>query len=175
MRLPARSSLSGDRPWRDEAPEKPILCPSAQPDVSDAKVFGVMTGTQETGLRVGYLNEAQPVTPDVLAASGPAAPTEVMRIAAPCMGHGCGHFDGTNCKLATRIATMLDPVVRALPRCAIRPTCRWFRQEGPAACFRCPQVVTDSAQRATSSARLPATVRSCPRTRSYKPAGEAPS
>jgi len=126
-----------------EGPEKPILCPSAQPDMADAKVFGVMTGKQEAGLRVGYLTEAQPVTPDVIAASAPAAPTEVMRIAAPCMGHGCGHFDGTNCKLATRIATMFDPVVRTLPRCAIRPTCRWFKQEGPAACFRCPQVVTD--------------------------------
>lgn len=127
----------------NEAPEKPILCPSAQPDVPDARVFGVMTGTQEAGLRVGYLNEPQPVTPEILAASAPAAPTEVMRIAAPCMGHDCGHFDGANCRLATRIATMLDPVVRSLPRCAIRPTCRWFRQEGPDACFRCPQVVTD--------------------------------
>ena len=127
----------------DDAHDKQILCPSAQPDVSDARVFGVMTGTQDTGLRVGYLNEAQPISPEILAASAPAAPTEVMRIAAPCMGHGCGHFDGTNCRLATRIATMLDPVVRSLPRCAIRPTCRWVSQEGPAACFRCPQVVTD--------------------------------
>jgi hypothetical protein len=127
----------------DESRDKPILCPSAQPDVTGAKVFGVMTGTGQDGLRVGYLGEAQAVSPDVLAAAAPAAPTEVMRIAARCMGHGCGHFDGANCRLATRIATMLDPVVRTLPRCAIRPTCRWFRQEGPAACFRCPQVVTD--------------------------------
>ena len=69
----------------DEAHDKQILCPSAQPDVSDARVFGVMTGTQDTGLRVGYLNEAQPISPEILAASAPAAPTEVMRIAAPCM------------------------------------------------------------------------------------------
>ena len=127
----------------DESHDKPILCPSAQPDAADAKVFGVMTDAGQDGLRVGYLSEAQPISPDVLAAATPAAPTEVMRIAAPCLGHGCGHFDGANCRLATRIATMLDPVVRALPRCAIRPTCRWFRQEGPAACTRCPQVITD--------------------------------
>ena len=132
----------------ESSSEKPPLCPSAQPDVPGAQVFGVMTGTEQSGLRVGYLSEAQPVTPDVLAAAAPAAPTEVMRIAAPCMGHGCGHFDGANCRLATRIATMLDPAVRTLPRCAIRSSCRWFRQEGPAACFRCPQVVTD--MRATS-------------------------
>ncbi len=39
---------------------------------------------------------------------------------------------------------MLDPVVSGLPRCAIRPTCRWFREQGRAACIRCPQVVTDA-------------------------------
>ena len=126
-----------------DASEKPIVCPSAQPDMADAKVFGVMTGTQQDGLRVAYLNEVQPVAPDILAASGPLEPPDVMRIAAPCMGDGCTHFDGTNCMLATRIATMLDPVVRSLPRCAIRPTCRWFKQEGAEACVRCPQVVTN--------------------------------
>ena len=66
----------------DEAHDKQILCPSAQPDVSDARVFGVMTGTQDTGLRVGYLNESQPVSPEILAASAPTAMTEVMHIAA---------------------------------------------------------------------------------------------
>jgi hypothetical protein len=123
--------------------ERPILCPSAQPEMPGAEVFGVLTGSEESGRRVGYLSEAQPLTPDLVAAAAPAAPTEVMRIAAPCMGGACAHFDGANCTLATRVAQMLGPVVRALPRCAIRPTCRWFRQEGPDACFRCPQVVTD--------------------------------
>ncbi len=28
--------------------------------------------------------------------------------------------------------------------CRIRPTCRWFTQEGKAACMRCPQIVTFS-------------------------------
>ena len=126
-----------------DASDKPTVCPSAQPDMADAKVFGVMTGTEQDGLRLAYLDEAVPATPDILQASGSVAPPEVMRIAAPCMGNGCMHFDGTNCMLATRIATMLDPVVRTLPRCAIRSTCRWFRQEGPEACFRCPQVVTN--------------------------------
>ena len=125
------------------APEKPILCPSAQPDEPDAQVFGVFVNTPEAGLRVGYLTDARPVTPDVLAATGAVKPTEVMRIAAPCMGGGCVHFDGSNCQLAVRVAAMLDPVVGALPRCAIRPTCRWFLQEGRAACMRCPQIATE--------------------------------
>jgi hypothetical protein len=109
----------------------------------DAKIFGVQTGKQQEGLRVGYLNEPIPATKELLDAASPAEPTEVFRIAAPCMGSGCRHFDGANCRLATRVATLLDPVVSGLPPCAIRPTCRWFRQEGKAACLRCPQIVTD--------------------------------
>lgn len=127
------------------APEKPLLCPSAEPDMTDATVFGVQTGSQDDGYRVGYLPDAQPVTPDILAATGEALPTQVLRVASPCMGNGCKHFDGSGCQLAARVASMLDPVVSKLPRCAIRPTCRWFHQEGPAACLRCPQVVTDLA------------------------------
>jgi hypothetical protein len=125
------------------AAEKPLLCPSAQPDMTGATVFGVQTGNPEDGLRVGYLTDAQPVSPDILAASGDVLPTQVLRVAAPCMGSGCKHFDGTGCQLAARVASMLEPVVNRLPPCAIRPTCRWFRQEGRAACLRCPQVVTD--------------------------------
>ncbi len=121
---------------------KPILCPSSHPENDGAQIFGAMTEVPGHGLRLGYLTEAVPVTPDILAASGKARPTEVLRVAAPCAAHACTHFDGSACRLATRVATMLDPVVRALPRCAIRPTCRWFRQEGAAACVRCPQVVT---------------------------------
>ena len=43
----------------------------------------------------------------------------------------------------TRRRSVGAPVVGALPRCAIRPTCRWFRQEGREACLRCPQVATE--------------------------------
>jgi hypothetical protein len=128
--------------------EASILCPSAQPDHADAVVFGVQTvrndsQTADPEWRVGYLTELQPPTPAILALSAGAKPTEVLRVAAPCVGKGCRHFDGTACALAGRVVQMLDPVVSGLPRCLIRPTCRWFRQEGKAACLRCPQIVTD--------------------------------
>ena len=60
------------------------------------------------------------------------------------MGNGCKHFDGSDCRLVQEITAFLDPVVSSLPACDIRPTCRWFRQEGKAACLRCPQVVTET-------------------------------
>jgi len=121
----------------------PILCPSAVSIGPDAQVFGVLTGSTKQGFQVAYLTEAVPATDTLLTAVAPAKPSEVFRAASPCMEHGCKHFDGTDCQLARRIVAMLDPVVGALPRCAIRPRCRWFRQEGRDACLRCPQVATE--------------------------------
>jgi hypothetical protein len=37
-------------------------------------------------------------------------------------------------------------VVDGLPACTIRRECRWFRQEGRAACQRCPQIVTGNTE-----------------------------
>jgi hypothetical protein len=119
-----------------------ILCPSINPIGPDAMVFGALTGSTTEGFQVGYLTEALPATPELLAAAAPAKPTEVFRAAAPCAKRACKHYDGANCQLAARVAAMLDPVVGALPRCAIRLRCRWFRQEGREACLRCPQVAT---------------------------------
>jgi hypothetical protein len=123
--------------------EQPILCPSVTTIGPDAKVFGVQTGSTDSGLQVGYLTESVPATPELLAAAAPAKPTEVFRAASPCIERGCRHFDGADCQLAKRVATMFDPAVGSLPRCAIRPQCRWFRQEGKEACLRCPQVATE--------------------------------
>jgi hypothetical protein len=120
-----------------------LLCPSVTSIGPEAQVFGVMTRSATAELQVGYLTEVLPATPELLAAAAPAAPTEVFRAAAPCVQRSCQHFDGTRCGLAARITAMLNPVVSALPRCAIRPTCLWFRQEGREACLRCPQVATE--------------------------------
>ncbi|MBV9827219.1 MAG: nitrogen fixation protein [Alphaproteobacteria bacterium] len=120
-----------------------VLCPSATTIGPSSKVFGVLTGTPEAGFQVAYLTEAVPATPQLLEAIAPAKPTELLRVASPCVEHACQHFDGANCQLGKRIATMLDPAVATLPRCAIRPRCRWFSQEGPAACRRCPLVATE--------------------------------
>ena len=118
-----------------------LLCPSSQPQPG-ARIFGMKRATPG-GDRIGYFSEAIPATPDALALPAPALPTEVFRLAAPCAERRCSHFDGAQCQLGHRIAAMLGPVVRGLPACAIRPTCRWFREHGKAVCLRCPQVVTD--------------------------------
>ena len=127
------------------ATERPAHCPSARPESAEGVVFGVISGTG-TAPRVGYLSELLPVVPTVLALAGPAAPGEVFRIGAPCIASACQHFNGERCQLAARIVEGLQEVVSGLPPCHLRPTCLWWRQEGIAACRRCPQIVSQSVQ-----------------------------
>lgn len=124
---------------------EPAMCPSAQPEMEGSVVLGVVGGTVEEP-RVAYLVKPLPVNGSLLALSGSMKPTEVFRIAARCAGTACQHFDGTDCRLATRIVQMLPDVVDILPACQLRPHCRWWLQEGKAACVRCPQVVTERYQ-----------------------------
>ena len=120
-----------------------IQCPSSRPEMSGSAVFGVVLGSVEHP-RVAFLDQPQPVTEELLALAGPVAPTEVFRFAAPCAGGACQHFDGTDCRLASRIVEQLPSVVEDLPECAIRDACRWFLQEGEEACFRCPLIASES-------------------------------
>ena len=117
------------------------LCPSAQPGMDNCKVLGVV---QQDGPRplLLYLKEPLPASPDVLAMAAPLKPTEVFRLSATCAEHACPHFDGADCRLATRVARMLPPAVETLPPCIIRKGCRWYSQEGGAACMRCPEITT---------------------------------
>jgi hypothetical protein len=133
------------------------MCPSAQPDMADAVILGVRGGSVDTPF-VSYLERPEPVSAELLALSQPLLPTEVYRFAARCEEHACRHFDGSNCNLATRIVQILPAVAEALPPCKIRHECRWFQQEGRAACLRCPQVITQ-VENAGEQFRLVATPR----------------
>lgn len=117
------------------------LCPSAQPGMDQCKVLGVV---QLQGPRpmLEYLKEPLPATPEILAMAAPLKPTEVFRLSATCAEHKCPHFDGTDCRLATRVVRILPAVVDTLPPCNIRKECRWYFQEGSEACKRCPEVTT---------------------------------
>jgi hypothetical protein len=113
--------------------------------MAQLRLLGVVERTDE-GPRVAYLNEDVSVTDELLAQTMPVPPTEVFRFAAQCEERRCTHFDGARCQLATRIVHILPVVVETLPICLIRSTCRWFSQEGRAACVRCPQVVTETSE-----------------------------
>jgi hypothetical protein len=116
-------------------------CPSAQPDMAGARVFGVLSGTDEEP-RVAYLKPGVRVPQSILAKLGAVQPTQVFRFTAACEEHRCTHFDGSRCQLGARIARDLGTVVDALPACQIRVSCRWFAEQGGAVCLRCPQIIT---------------------------------
>ncbi|MCC7013346.1 MAG: hypothetical protein IT454_12350 [Planctomycetes bacterium] len=116
-------------------------CPSAQPDMDEARVFGVVTEERE-GQRIAYLAPETNVDPALLAGLDGVAPTEVFRFSAKCETSRCSHFDGARCTLAERIKRALAPVVDRLPACTVRATCRWYLEQGGEICLRCPQVVT---------------------------------
>lgn len=132
-------------PEGDARPDAgPLWCPSARPEQDGAVVFGVRTAA-DADVRIGYLSESVPATSDVLDLAEPASPLEVFRIAAPCAETGCAHFADHRCSLVTRIVEQVPVVVSIAPACAVRSKCRWWAQEGVAACRRCPQVVTSES------------------------------
>lgn len=123
------------------APDAKLSCPSAQPDMTEARVLGIVGGTVEQP-RVDYLKKEAEVSAADLQAIGGRDLTQVLRFSARCESHRCGQFKDGRCSLASRIVQGLAPVVDSLPPCQIRATCRWYAEEGREACLRCPQVVT---------------------------------
>lgn len=118
-----------------------MLCPSVQPRGKNSVIFGVVGGTDDAP-RVEYLKQLVCVSDDSPELRALVEPTEIFRFAATCSGNACQHFDGSKCRLVTKTVKFLAEVVQELPRCQIRSNCRWWQQEGKAACRRCPQVVT---------------------------------
>src|SRR5271165_1992665 len=119
-----------------------FTCPSAQPDQPEAAVIGVVA-SREGGPRVTLLPASAPLDAIVHLIPPDIPIPEVVRLAAPCAEQRCGHFHDQRCTLAARIVDRLPPVTVRLSPCAIRPSCRWWGEHGPAACHRCGQIVTE--------------------------------
>jgi hypothetical protein len=128
---------------RKDPDREALMCPSARPGMPGSQVFGLNTGTVPAP-HVDYLQRSLPANEKVMALCGFADPAKVFRFAALCERHECLQFDGAHCGVGRRLVTLLPAVVNSLPRCAIRPACRWFHQEGKAACMRCPQIMIDT-------------------------------
>jgi hypothetical protein len=123
---------------------RPLSCPSARPDSDGAVIFGVVGGTAEQP-RVGYLERQVRPSGDLLALAGAADPGTVFRFGGRCAEGACSHFADSRCSLGERLVQLLPPVADRLPPCTLRPTCRWFDEQGAAACRRCPQVISHNS------------------------------
>jgi hypothetical protein len=106
-----------------------------------AVAFGAVGGSA-TRPEVSYLDTPIQVSAELLSLARPVEPTEVFRFAAPCAEGACRHFDGASCRLARRVARDVPEATHVLRPCRLRPRCRWWNEQGAAACRRCPAIVT---------------------------------
>lgn len=120
-----------------------LSCPSAQPDMEDAVVLGIVETGEDGSRRVAYVEKPVPLTPELAAIAAPASAGRVLRLAATCAEGKCAHFDGHDCSLVKRVSAMLPEAGEKPPPCHLRRACRWFAQEGVAACRRCEAIVTE--------------------------------
>jgi hypothetical protein len=114
-------------------------CPSGDAHRPESVVLGVRSG--ENG-EVVYLADPVPAA-DVLGGIPEGiAPNRVLRFASHCVSD-CANRIGTSCGLIERIRTVpSEPTASAVPRCHLRPHCKWWNQVGVDACHRCPAVTT---------------------------------
>lgn len=121
--------------------DTPRTCPSAR-CAPGARLIGMV---QPDG-RVAMLRTPLAVDAGVAARLAGDRPEARMRFADTCQEGRCAQWTGRGCGVIARVLDALAPEPpAALPPCALRATCRWFGQEGGAACAACPEVVTDTA------------------------------
>jgi hypothetical protein len=72
-------------------------------------------------------------------------PRARFRFAESCTMGACAHWSGEGCGLVEGIVNSPTDCDRSdgLPRCGIRPRCRWHAEQGRDACFACRFVVTE--------------------------------
>ncbi len=128
---------------KEQRPQKAV-CPSARAEPG-ATLVGVVG---EDG-RVKYLKDRLEVDQHFIdLVSQRARPEQRFRFANTCVEGGCQQWDGSKCRIVDNVRAFLGPgeSTKRLAPCSIRPACRWFRQDGAAACRLCPLVITDTAE-----------------------------
>ena len=122
-----------------------ILCPSARCEPG-AILLGVVGGD---GL-VGFITPELVVDEDfVEEAHKGRVPEKRFRFSQPCATTACEHWTGSRCGVIDGVMEEVSerriplPAEGSLPKCSIRPRCRWFAQLGRDACTVCPLVITD--------------------------------
>jgi hypothetical protein len=123
------------------------MCPS-----TSAANATVVLGIVLPSGRVAYATPAVAASPALVEAlSDDPRPLESRyRFAGPCVESRCGFWTGAGCGLGAAMADSYADVAgeqasdAALPRCSIRPRCRWYAEQGARACAACPLIVTDT-------------------------------
>jgi len=124
----------------------PFLCPSTSAE-NATQVIGVVQRVNDPdSARVAYAGGPVAFTSELRALTEPVDAAEVLRLAGPCAEQRCAHHVNDRCSLGERAVSILPAVVPRAPRCSIRSRCRWYAEQGMAACLRCPGIVTSTRQ-----------------------------
>jgi len=122
-------------------PDPKATCPSARPQ-EGAVLLGIVGQDGEVAL----LDERITIDGSFLeTASQGRDLSHRFRFASPCATKGCANWSGHHCMVLdiARQLAHIEPLEQsALPACSIRPTCRWFMQEGDEACKICQKINT---------------------------------
>lgn len=130
---------------KNQGDSKKKLCPSYTPrGPGSGWVFGVVAGDSDRPEMIP-LESPEPVTEEIFEMVAPFHPSEVFRIAAPCVEGRCKNFGEGTCHLARHTAEAPQRAEKLKP-CPIRSRCLWWDQEGAEACRRCPGVVTGNSK-----------------------------
>lgn len=116
-------------------------CPSGDAHRPESVVLGVRSGE---GGEVVYLADPVPASEVLGSIPEGIAPNRVLRFASHCVSD-CANRVGEACGLIERIRTVpakAGTPTGAVPRCHLRPHCKWWNQVGVEGCNRCPAVVT---------------------------------
>jgi hypothetical protein len=118
-------------------------CPSSLGQVG-SNLLGVVnpSGT------VGFFEQPMEVTEEFLEAAGDFDSLERrFRFSNKCIQSGCKQWTGKECSVIKAIVALESiPANNDLPVCSVRSSCRWYYQEGPAACNGCRYVITNISE-----------------------------
>jgi hypothetical protein len=134
--------MSGRVSAEDAGDASALMCPSSRCEPGASLIAILDEG------RLAHITPALPVNEAFVASAREhGSPEARMRFASPCLKAGCAQWTGSSCGIIEQVvAAEIGPSGGRLPRCAIRPSCRWYAQEGAAACRACPLVVTDARE-----------------------------
>ena len=120
-----------------------LYCPSAC-----CEEGAILLGVVGAAGVIGYVTPQMTVDADFCRkARRGRMPETRFRFAQPCIKSQCIQWTGDRCGLIDQVLESPEGVSRTgsspepLPKCVIRPSCRWFAQAGTQACAVCPLII----------------------------------
>lgn len=121
-------------------PNEELLCPSYQ-CVSGAQLIGIAQANQQ----IEFIGNPIRIDRQFVKIAQEGRPPETrFRFAKKCGKSICANWAGGHCGLIAELRDNREGLGGELPNCGIRDRCRWYAEQGAAACDICPNIVRGS-------------------------------